>query len=174
MIFLFISPDGNISYSNSRYNHQAKDSSIVDKCFSKVDISKLLNVNFSSVFKGKPIDVNELFEITLFNKYGYAFVKRRDKKINVIDSYGIIMFDEWFSSVNRITDELFTISYDIENIYNDCICMTNGEVILKDIAIYEIGNVILKDTTIHETSDCDIISVKETKTFFFHIKKWKI
>jgi hypothetical protein len=173
MIFLFISPDGNISYSNSRYNHQAKDSSIVDKCFSKVDISKLLNVNFSSIFKGKPIDVNELFEITLFNKYGYAFVKRRDKKINVIDLNGNIMFDEWFNHVSRITDELFTISFDTGNVYNDYICMTNGSVILKNIAIFEIINVALKDTMVYRDSDDYIISLKETKTFFIILKNGK-
>lgn len=52
MIFLFINPDGNIAFSNTRWNHGTREHvNNVDHSFTKSQISKLLNINFDSVFK---------------------------------------------------------------------------------------------------------------------------
>ena len=53
MIFLFINPEGDIAYSNTRWNHNTNGQgpSDVDQSFTKAQISDLLNVNFNSMFK---------------------------------------------------------------------------------------------------------------------------
>lgn len=53
MIFVFITPDGNLAYSNTRWNHdtEGKGPRNVDQSFNKTKIAELLNVNFNSIFK---------------------------------------------------------------------------------------------------------------------------
>ena len=53
MIFVFIDGEGNIAYSNTRWNHRTNGQgpSNVDQSFTKEYLSQLLNVNFGSVFK---------------------------------------------------------------------------------------------------------------------------
>ena len=52
MIFVFVNPEGNIAFSNTRWNHGTREHvSNVDNSFTKADLSKLLHVNFNSVFK---------------------------------------------------------------------------------------------------------------------------
>ena len=53
MIFVFINPEGNIAYSNTRWNHDTNGNgpSNVDQSFTKASLTKLLGVNFNSIFK---------------------------------------------------------------------------------------------------------------------------
>ena len=60
MIFVFINPEGNIAYSNTRWNHGTKEHiHNVDNSFTKTQISNLLGVNFNSIFK--PYTDQELY-----------------------------------------------------------------------------------------------------------------
>ena len=53
MIFVFVDEDGNIAYSNTRWNHRTngKGPKNVDQSFTKEQLSQLLNAKFESIFK---------------------------------------------------------------------------------------------------------------------------
>ena len=54
MLFVWVTPKGKISACNTRWNHSASytGNHSVDKAFNRVELSKILGVNFNSVFKG--------------------------------------------------------------------------------------------------------------------------
>lgn len=65
MIFVIIDEEGNISSSNTRWNHELGDGHMtgdVDSAFTKTQLSELLGVNFNSVFKPKQINDASSFE----------------------------------------------------------------------------------------------------------------
>ena len=68
MIFVFVSPEGELVNSNVRWNHGDGSFGNVDNMFTKSELSELVGVNFNQVFK--PLTREELH------------------------SMGIIMFDE--------------------------------------------------------------------------------
>jgi hypothetical protein len=123
MIFLFISPKNEIVYSNSRYNHKATDVSLVDNSFNKVDISKLLNCNFSSLFKGIENFHYTIDNVSLFTKNGYAFVRRNDGLMNVIDENGKLMFgDYWMDAIIPLKDYRFACKFEGGDNRDWCVC----------------------------------------------------
>lgn len=65
MIFVIIDEEGNISSSNTRWNHELGDGHMpgdVDSAFTKTQLSELLGVNFNSVFKPKIVNDASSFE----------------------------------------------------------------------------------------------------------------
>lgn len=54
MIFIFVNPEGELTFSNTRWNHEADygDGRSVDHAFTKTDLSDLLGVNFNTRFIG--------------------------------------------------------------------------------------------------------------------------
>lgn len=54
MIFIWVTPEGKISACNTRWNHEATYTGYhsVDQAMNKVELSKVLGLNFNSVFKG--------------------------------------------------------------------------------------------------------------------------
>ena len=56
MIFVWVNPNGTIASCNTRWNHQAVYTGYhsVDHALDEVELSKILGVNFNSVFKGLP------------------------------------------------------------------------------------------------------------------------
>ena len=58
MIFVFVSPDGELVNSNVRWNHGDGSFGNVDNMFTKSELSELIGVNFNQVFK--PISREEL------------------------------------------------------------------------------------------------------------------
>ena len=65
MIFVFINTQGNIVYSNCRWNHHTQGSynGGVDHAFTKTTLSQTINMSFDSVFKPKAININKLKEL---------------------------------------------------------------------------------------------------------------
>lgn len=59
MIFLFVDPDGEITTSNTRWNHEHSDNIVVDEAFTKEDIEKLIGQNFDDVFVPEEHEVIE-------------------------------------------------------------------------------------------------------------------
>jgi hypothetical protein len=102
MIFLFIRPDGNIAYSNTRWNHQTlgKGPSNVDQSFKKSDISKLLGVNFDETFKPNVIDYSNYELLTNFNKKnGWAKVYNATYDcVNFVNKDGEFISKQWFDN----------------------------------------------------------------------------
>lgn len=56
MIFVFVNPQRNIAFSNTRWNHEYSENISVDHAFSKVQLSEIVGCNFYDVFK--PSDEN--------------------------------------------------------------------------------------------------------------------
>ena len=118
MIFVFIDEDGNIAYSNTRWNHETNKQgpSNVDQSFSKEYLSQLLNVNFSSVFKPlhsfaeKVAEVKQqlqngtnpedVFDWVDYFSEGFAKVEL-GYRWNFIDTDGnLLREDMWFDEVS--------------------------------------------------------------------------
>ena len=123
MIFLFVDGDGNIAYSTTRWNHQTGGVyANVDHAFTKEYISKLLNVNFNSVFRGNDKFKNNVRDAIERLKQGesihlvfsdvkpvlrdsqnrYMYKAKLDEHYNVIDKNGNLLFPNmWF---NKLSD----------------------------------------------------------------------
>ncbi len=58
MIFVFVSPEGNIAYCNTRWNHAADygKGMSTDHALSKIDISQIVGINFNERFKGYTVE----------------------------------------------------------------------------------------------------------------------
>ena len=116
MIFVFVDEDGNIAYSNTRWNHETNKQgpSNVDQSFTKESLSKLLNVNFDSVFKPlhsfsdvlvtakqqlqNGADPSDVFDRVCRFYDGFARVRLGDKW-NFINTDGNLLSDDlWFDS----------------------------------------------------------------------------
>ena len=127
IIFVFVDEDGNIAYSNTRWNHNTNGQghSNVDQSFTKEDISKLLNVNFSSVFKPlhsfaekvskvkqqlqNGADPEDVFDWVLDFYEGFAVVRLGDK-FNFIDTYGNFLRDDlWFDITGNFKDSFAVV-----------------------------------------------------------------
>lgn len=95
MIFLFINPEGNIAYSNTRWNHGTREHvSNVDNSFTKSDISKLLGINFNSVFK--PYSDEELIDKGYMTIHKLRELLSKGQKLSNI-----------FENIKQISDNLF-------------------------------------------------------------------
>lgn len=99
MIFLFINPNGNIAYSNTRWNHRTKEHvSNVDHSFTKQQISELLGgVNFNSIFK--PYTEEELFA------KGYKTINNVKKMLKQK-----LPLEDIFDEVDSIFDNFVAVS----------------------------------------------------------------
>lgn len=51
MIFVFVNPQNNIAYSNTRWNHEYSENISVDHAFTKPQLSEIVGCNFYDVFK---------------------------------------------------------------------------------------------------------------------------
>lgn len=83
MIFVIIDEEGNISSSNTRWNHNTGGKKIgdVDTSFTKTELSQLLGVNFDSVFKPKVLeDEHELSYEEICLKYAKGLVEKEARK----------------------------------------------------------------------------------------------
>lgn len=129
IIFLFVTPDGDLAYSNTRWNHEADygNSHSVDHAFTKMDISKLVGVNFNDRFKGYSVEeLNEMgiryitFETAdmmlkqganpkdVFDSIesfinGFAKVRLNDK-CNFISRDNKLLSNQWFDYVSNFND----------------------------------------------------------------------
>ena len=138
MIFVIVNLDGDIAYSNTRWNHDTNGLGPrdVDQSFTKSMISKLLHVDFDSVFVSKYN--KELLQKKFASLTHKAqFICRQCKRIhtsflsrfeaydglnssyiavyldgfwNIVDNDGNIMFpNEWFFSVRRLAQDVIYI-----------------------------------------------------------------
>lgn len=71
MIFLFVDPDGELVYSNTRWNHEHSENIVVDKAFTKEDIEKLIGQNFDEVFVPHEKDADDMFR-EILNSFEYC------------------------------------------------------------------------------------------------------
>ena len=120
MIFVFVSPEGELVNSNVRWNHGDGSFGNVDNMFTKSELSELVGVNFNQVFKPltreeihsmgiimfdevqglldsgkKPKEIFERFE-RFYD--GFAGV-RLNGKWNYIDTNGQLVSNQWFDMV---------------------------------------------------------------------------
>ena len=120
MIFVFVSPEGELVNSNVRWNHGDGGFGNVDNMFTKSELSELVGVNFNQVFKPltreeihsmgmimfdevqglldsgkKPKEIFERFE-RFYD--GFAGV-RLNGKWNYIDTNGQLVSNQWFDMV---------------------------------------------------------------------------
>jgi hypothetical protein len=174
MIFLFISPKNEIVYSNSRYNHKATDVSLVDNSFNKVDISKLLNCNFSSLFKGVENFHYVINNVSLFTRNGYAFVRRNDNLMNVINENGKLMFEgHWMVGVIPLKDYRFACKFEGGDNRGWYVCdMANK----FQYALHErIGFIRVDDSTyfiVKAIGKCNVNNLDSDKPDFVFGNKW--
>lgn len=116
MIFVFVDSSGNISYCNTRWNHQAKYSYMksCNHALNKADISNIIGMNFNQVFKPLRTENNNLDDIQkrlnngedpmkIFDyvtdvEEGFACVVL-NQKCNFIDSYGQLLSKKWYDNV---------------------------------------------------------------------------
>jgi hypothetical protein len=117
MIFVFISPEGELVNSNVRWNHGDGSFGNVDNMFTKSELSELVGVNFNQVFK--PFSREELHSMgmimldevqglldsgkkpeEIFERFerfydGFAGV-RLNGKWNFINTNGQLLSNQWF------------------------------------------------------------------------------
>ena len=130
MIFVFITPEGDISNSNVRWNHGDGSFNNVDNMFTKKELSEIIGVNFNQVFK--PFTEEELIPkgfITIklaqklldsgkkpkevFNYVGdftngLAMVKLNNQ-YNFINTDGKIISDKMFDETYPFSDGLAAV-----------------------------------------------------------------
>ena len=85
MIWLFVNPQGDLVYSNTRWNHDADYGKMsVDHAFSKEDISKIIGQSFDSIFKGytdEELEEKGILNVTFENCEEYI---KKGYKLNQI------------------------------------------------------------------------------------------
>jgi hypothetical protein len=152
MIFLFVNENGNLSYSNTRWNHNTNGNgpANVDQSFTKTDISNLLNVNFDDVFKQYEIDYNG-YKIVDNNFYnGLKLVKlRAENKYNLVDENGNLTLNEFVNDIDDFFHGYAVVRLDgifnfinlngklISNIWFDEVCyFYNGFALVRLNKIY--------------------------------------
>lgn len=116
MIFVFVDSTGNISYCNTRWNHQANYSykNSCDHALSKSDISNIIGMNFNQVFKPLHTENDNLGDIekrlnngeSPYNIFDYVSDVEEgfacvviDKKCNFINTYGQLLSKKWYDNV---------------------------------------------------------------------------
>ena len=137
MIFVFIDGDGNIAYSNTRWNHNTNGQgpSNVDQSFTKEYLSQLLNVNFGSVFKPlhsfaekvakikqqlqNGADPKDVFD-KVSNFYGGFAKVKLNGKYNFIKTDGNFLRDDmWFDRVWDFSEGFAMVKLNHEWYYID-------------------------------------------------------
>ena len=125
MIFVFVSPEGELVNSNVRWNHGDGGFGNVDNMFTKSELSELVGVNFNQVFKpltreemrsmgmimfdevqglldsGKKPE--EIFERVGDFSDGFAWVQLNGKR-NFIDSNRQLLSNQWFDDIYSFSD----------------------------------------------------------------------
>ena len=125
MIFVFVSPEGELVNSNVRWNHGDGGFGNVDNMFTKSELSELVGVNFNQVFKpltreemhsmgmimfdevqglldsGKKPE--EIFERVGDFSDGFSKVKLNGKR-NFINTNGKLLSNQWFERVGDFSD----------------------------------------------------------------------
>lgn len=145
MIWLFVNPQGDLVYSNTRWNHDADYGDMsVDHAFSKEDISKIIGQSFDSLFKGfteEELAKKGILNVTFENceeyiKKGYKLEQIFDKvdtcsngffmvllgnKVNYITPNGKLLsktpFDKGSNFVNRLATVVLNGGYYFINEY---------------------------------------------------------
>lgn len=156
MIFLIIDLDGNIVYSNTRWNHDTDGNgpSDIDRSFTKSQISDLLHVNFNEVFvplvnlkqeklykrmtkqankrlnilRQQGGNIYDLFNEVYMSSNGMIIIKLNDY-YNILDNnYNIISPNMWYASiVNQSGDLIKVMRHDGKWNFLD----ENGEILYK-------------------------------------------
>ena len=137
MIFLFIDEDGDIAYSNTRWNHDTDghDERLpsADHAFTKEYISRLLGVDFDSEFP--PVEHNqdpwEIVErlmdngdsiIDIVDGYRKAFdtyyIVELDGKENVIYDTYTVLSEIWFDQIYDYDDNVEIFIVELDGKYN--------------------------------------------------------
>ena len=152
MIFVFVDEDGNIAYSNTRWNHETNKQgpSNVDQSFTKESLSKLLNVNFDSVFKPlhsfsdvlvtakqqlqNGADPSDVFNWVCRFYDGFAKVRLGDK-YNFINTDGnILREDLWFDNAGDFHNGFARVILEDKFNYID----TDGKILSEDVWFDEV------------------------------------
>ena len=152
MIFVFVDEDGNIAYSNTRWNHETNKQgpSNVDQSFTKESLSKLLNVNFDSVFKPlhsfsdvlvtakqqlqNGADPSVVFDRVCRFYDGFARVRLGDKW-NFINTDGNLLSDDlWFDNAGDFHNGFARVILEDKFNYID----TDGNILREDVWFDEV------------------------------------
>lgn len=144
MIFLFISPDGSLKKSNTRWNHRADYTGRhCDFAFKASEISELIGRPFSDVFKPKGgmetiesklasgADPNSIFDMVFEECEGFRRVYL-DEKYNYLTKDNKILSKEWFDWANDFDNGLGRVTKILngERKYN--IIKPNGKLVAND------------------------------------------
>lgn len=130
MIFVIIDEEGNISSSNTRWNHELGDGHMpgdVDSAFTKTQLSELLGVNFNSVFKPKTVNDASSFEDEC-RRYAeekaeeLAKKEAEEKAKEIMETYKEEHMEEYLENYG-VSEEEFEEEYEkqIEQIIQDMI-----------------------------------------------------
>lgn len=128
MIFIIVDENGNLNTCNVRWNHDAtfNKNRSVDYAMDEIEISKLLGVNFHSVFKpnNKWADAlsnvlerlkngekpENVFEFCDYFKDGFAVVELLGK-LNLIDVNNNFISKEWFDECSGFENGVCQITF---------------------------------------------------------------
>ena len=127
MIFVFIDADGDIAYSNCRWNHHTTGEyqGGVDHAFTKATLSQTVGVRFSDVFKpytrdelhakgvilfdevqgllDSGVGLSKIFDDVGYFSEGFAKVKLNGK-YNFIDQERKLLSNQWFDSAGHFRE----------------------------------------------------------------------
>lgn len=141
MIFVFVTPFGELAYCNTRWNHRAeyRNGFSCDHAMSKEQISSLIGQPFKSVFKNKngdleqeliealkrEEDLNTIFDDTI--PFGEFTIVRYKRKYNLLTPDKTFLFEDWFNNVTTtvgVDDYIIVEQGESYNIIN-----LNGELV---------------------------------------------
>lgn len=153
MIFLFVDPNGNLKYSNVRWNHcfQELGGNKTDHNYTKEGIEKLTGLSFDNNFvnvgneenekylvkvenilAGREKNVNEVeFTIQKFNvKKGLYIITVSSGQANVFDeNSGQMLYSKWFDSTNCYYQENNLLYYRVFVGQHQNIIRPNGDLL---------------------------------------------